>query len=268
MKKPQWIALAAAAVLLVGGIVLAMSLGGGREKAAELLDGAVAYLKQLEAGDPDQVLSVIRDQQKARMEAERDEMRDKLLNGEIDVWSQFQDFAMFGDSRVAGYYYYNLLPNERILANAGDTIKNMEERIPDLVALHPARVYISYGINDINIGFWATKEEYTADLERILGLIEEAVPGIEIYVNSILEVQDWALYKGEKWKYAPEYSEAIREMCRQHGYTYIDNKQLTDEHQDLYESDGLHFQPGFYKYWATNQILATYYRDAEEEFDS
>ena len=255
----------AVALLAVLGVVLALKLGGGRRVRTEELNGAAELLRQMEAGDPDQVVQVIRRQQKARMAAQRDELEEKLLSGEIDVYSLFQDFAMFGDSRACVFYWFYLLPNERILANPSNTIRTMEERIPDLVDLHPARVYIAYGVNDINIGFWANKEEYTAELEKILGEIEEAVPGIEIYVNSILEVQDWALSKGAMWKYIPEYNEAIRVMCEAHGYTFIDNHPLTEAHQDLYDVDGIHFKEEFTKYWAINMILATYFRGGEED---
>ena len=264
MSGRRWILLALAAALLVGLAVLLTLTQGRREARVLEMSDAAALLRQMESGDPDHVVQVIRQQQKDRLAAERADLEAKLLSGELDVWSMFQDFAMFGDSRVAGFYWYYLLPNERILANPANTIRTMEERIPDLVALHPARVYISYGGNDINIGFWANKEEYTDELEKILGEIEEALPGIEIYVNSILEVQDWALHKGKMWPYIPEYNEAIREMCESHGYVFIDNHAVTEAHQDQYDVDGVHFKEGFYIYWATNMILATLYQDAEE----
>ncbi len=265
MKLSRVIPAAAVLIAVVVGCVLVAKGRSARRAASDRMESAVETLRELESGDPDDVLAVIRRQQRERMQAAMDDLEAKLLSGEIDVWSQFQDYAMFGDSRVAGFYWYYLLPNELILANASNTIRTMEERIPDLVDLHPARVYISYGVNDVNIGFWANKEEYTGELEKILGEIEQALPGLEIYVNSILEVQDWALHKGEMWKYIPEYNEAIRAMCEAHGYTFIDNHQITEDHQDLYDVDGIHFKEGFYKYWAINMILATYSRNAEED---
>lgn len=250
----------AAALLIAAAIALAASRSGrGHDMSA-----AVEALRTMEAGDPDQVTEIVRGRQKARMEAERDEMRAKLLNGEIDVWSLLQDYVILGDSRPAGFYYYGILPGERVLCGAGDTVRLIrEERLPDIVALNPARAYISYGINDINIGYWDTPEEYIAEFSSVMDALEAAVPGIEIYINSILPVQDWALYKGEKWPEAPIYSEALRQMCAEKGYTYIDNDQICAEHQELYDSDGIHFQQAFYDYWATNFVLATYYRDEE-----
>ena len=189
-----------------------------------------------------------------------------LLNGEVDVWSQFQDYLILGDSRASGYYYYGFLPEARCYAEAGDTIRKMKEHIPDVISDAPARIYVSYGINDINIGFWPTAEDYCAEMVEIFDEMQASLPELEIYVNSILEVQDWALSKGENWKYAPEWNEVIRQMCVDHGYTYVDNSAITAEHQELYEGDGIHFKPDFYNHWGTNMILATYYRGSEEEF--
>lgn len=256
----------AAVLSIVLMLSIFASCGKKSERQAEL-DAAVEYLRQMESGDPDAVTAVIRRQEQERLAAERDALKEQLLAGEIDVWSQFQDYVILGDSRAVGYWYFGWLPEERCLTGSGDTIRKMEEHIPDIVALHPARMYVSYGINDINIGFWNSKEEYVDEFVRILGEVQAELPDIEIYVNSILEVQDWALSKGAWWKYAPEWNDALEEMCREHGYTFIDNEQLTAEHQEQYEADGIHFFSSFYPLWATNMILATYYRGAEEELE-
>ncbi len=256
-----------ALLVVVAVIVLVATRSGGGASVKESISSAVEVLRQMESGDPDAVVQTIRAQQKARMLAEREDLRQKLLDGEIDVWSQFQDYLILGDSRASGYYYYSFLPQERCYAEAGDTVKKMGEHIPDVISAAPARIFVSYGINDINIGFWQTADEYCAEMVDIFDEMQESLPDLEIYVNSILEVQDWALSKGENWKYAPEWNEVIKQMCIDHGYTYIDNSQITAEHQDLYEGDGIHFTPQFYNYWATNMILATYYRGSEEEFE-
>lgn len=259
--------LLAVILLLAVVVIVVIATRSGGSTAAQPVAAAVELLRQMESGDPEQVMQIIRQQQKDKMLAEREELREELLNGAIDVWSQFQDYLILGDSRASGYYYYSFLPQERCLAEAGDTVRKMGEHIPDILSAAPARMYVSYGINDINIGFWQTADEYCAEMVEIFDEIQATLPDIEIYVNSILEVQDWALPKGENWKYAPEWNEVIRQMCADHGYTYIDNSQITAEHQDLYEGDGIHFTPTFYNYWATNMILATYYRGSEEEFE-
>ena len=257
---------AALALVLIIVLSVILASGGGRAKtSAETMAGAVEILRQMEAGDPDAVVRTIRQQQKARLAAERDELKAKLLSGEIDIWSQFQDYVMVGDSRAVGFWYYKYVPHERSLAETSATIRTMEEQIPEIVALHPGKLYISYGVNDINIGFWPTADDYVEEFVRIVDEIRAELPDVEIYVNSILEVQDWALYKGDMWKYIPDWNTVLEQMCKDHGYTFIDNSQITAEHQSEYESDGVHFKSTFYPYWGTNMVLATLYSDAEEE---
>ena len=250
-----------ALIIVLIGVVLAVTLGGGDEAAAQEMDGAVAFLRQLEAGDPDQVVQVIRQQQKARMDAEREQLRDKLLNGEIDVWGQFQEYVILGDSRASGFSYYSWLPSEYVLAEPGDTMWKIEDHLEEIKALNPARAYIAYGGNDL--AYFSTTDEYVAEFARLIGEIQEADPGLEIYVNYILRAQDWVTSAG--LPNAPENNTAIQAMCQQKGYTYVDCDNITAEHQDLYEGDGMHFKSAFYPYWASNLILATYYRGSEED---
>ena len=252
------------AVPAVLAVVLLLVLFLGRSRPAAALSDTRQTLAAMEAGDPDAVVGVIRQQQKARMEAEKEELREKLISGETDPWSLLQDYVILGDSRPAGFYYYGFCPRERVLADAGHTIRIIPEQLEQIVALHPARAYLSFGINDINIGFWDNPDEYTAEFKEKLDLLREALPDMEIYVNSILPVQDWALYKGEAWPRVPEYNIALREMCREWGCTYIDNDAIIAEHQNLYDSDGIHFAGEFYTYWVTNFILASLYPDAED----
>lgn len=46
----------------------------------------------------------------------------------------------------------------------------------------------------------------------------------------------------------------MKTMAEEKGYHFIDNTQMAQEHQDLYQEDGLHVQPDFYKYWAANMM--------------
>lgn len=225
---------------------------------------AAARLAALETGDPDGVIAVIRQQQRERMEAEREEIRASLLDGTLDPWGFMQDYVILGDSRPSGFYYYGFLPRERVQCDAGDTIRVIPDRLEEIVALHPARAYLSYGINDINIGFWNEPAEYCAEFKEVIAMLRAELPELEIYINSILPVQDWALSKGAAWPRVPEYNVALRAMCEECGCVYIDNDGIIAEHGDLYDADGIHFQKAFYRYWVTNFVMATYYPETEE----
>ena len=245
--------------LCLAALMLLLSACGSGNSAD--MQAAVETLRQMEAGDPDQVMAVIRTQKKARMDAERDSLRQQLLDGEIDVWGQFQDYAILGDSRASGFYYYGWLPQERVLAESGDTIYKLEGHIPDVIALRPARIFVSYGLNDF--GSW-TLDDYIDKMVEIMDTLRAELPDLEIYINSIIEVQEWAITNAT-WREVPQWNERLEQMCREHGYTFVDNTQLMAENQDMYEGDGMHFKSAFYPLWATNMILAMYYRDADEE---
>ena len=254
-------------ILIVMAVCMALLFASCKDEGKKEEAAAVERLRAMEAGDPEEVRRIIRSQEQERMAAEIDTLVDQMLSGEVDVWSKMQDCVILGDSRAVGFYYYDFLPHERVLADGGDTIRTLRDHVPEVIAMNPARVYIAYGVNDINIGFWSTAEEYTSEMAETLGMIEEGLPGVEIYVNSTLEVQDWALYKGDMWKYIPDWNQAIRAMCEQEGFTFVDNSQATAAHQDLYDADGIHMQRAFYTYWAINMVEATYLREANESLE-
>ena len=223
---------------------------------AEEIGDAVALLRQMEQGDPEAVAETIRQQQRENLLARREE---KLLDGEIDVWSQFQSYVILGDSRAYGFSYHGFLPEERVLADVGDTLLKIEERLPDILALRPNRVYVSYGVNEFDMPeLWPTPESYAEGLAEGLEKIGEALPGVEIYVNSFMPVIGAGQYEGGHWEDMDDWNVATKAMCEAHGYVYVDNDDIAREHRDLYISDGVHFEPAFYDYWAANMILATY----------
>ena len=234
-----------------------------RQQQTASVAGAVEYIRAMEAGNPEEVISIIRQHEREQFEAERAQMREALLSGELDVWSLFQDYVFLGDSRVTGFFYYGFLPSARVLAGSGDTIRSIEPLMDEIVALHPSRVYLSFGINDLNIGFWNDPDEYTAEFVETADMMREALPELEIYVNSILPVQDFALKNGAEWYRVPEYNIALREMCEEHGYVFVDNDGIVAEHQDEYSEDGIHLNDAFYPYWGTNNIIATLYSDPQ-----
>lgn len=187
---------------------------------------------------------------------ERDAYREKLSGDK--VWSGFQDYVFLGDSRVVGFNVYGFLDSDRILADAGDTILAIDDRIDSMQELSPRYIFISYGINDVNLGLWPTAQEYARDFGARIDELKKSFPEAEIYVNSILPATDDAIEQHPLWGDLPEYSEAVRQMCEQKKICFIDNASIVEDHKDLYAMDGVHIDPDFYRYWAENQLLAIY----------
>ena len=177
---------------------------------------------------------------------------------EDGVWDQFEDYVLLGDSRFVGFDVFGYLPSERVLAEAGDTILAISDRMESVKELKPRYIFLSYGINDIGIGFWQTSEEYAKAFSEKIDELREENPDAQIFVNSIIPATDEAVDGVPVWGKIPEYSEALRQMCSEKGIPFIDNAELIEEHSDMYAGDGVHLQTEFYPYWAQNQLLGIY----------
>lgn len=203
---------------------------------AEVASG-VQWLQEQEAHSPDDVEAELKAIRQAELDAMRDEWRAKLYSGEISVWSLFEDYAMLGDSRTSGFTYYGYLAPERVFADSGATIKKVIDHLEELVALNPSIIFLTYGINDVGIGYWPTPEDY---------------------VCSIIPALEPAFKRGPAWREIPDYNDAVRAFCEENGTPYVDITQLCEEHTDLYQDDGVHLLGGFYPLWGTELIAEVY----------
>ena len=174
------------------------------------------------------------------------------------VWDQFDKYVFLGDSRVVGFNVFGFLPAERVLAEQGDTILAISDRMEAMKELEPSYIFISYGINDIGIGFWQTAGEYADAFSEEIDDLRKEFPDAQIYVNSIIPATDEAVEGVSIWGKIPEYSDALKKMCAEKGIPFIDNTKLIEEHKELYAGDGVHLLAEFYPYWAENQLLGIY----------
>lgn len=267
-----------ALLLLIPILVLIVILAvvGGRSSGEETepattqsadLSAGVSYLKQLEAQDPGQIEATLKQFREQRLAAEREERLRMLTEGEVSVWTLFEDYAMIGDSRTVDFSACGFLPEERILAKVGVNLSYIDEITDDLKHLNPARVFICFGINDVEMhpndipGFC---DAYEAGIEKVRAVCPQA----EIYVNSIPEANEIGVASSSVLSLVPEYNTALEDMCRQLGCHYVNNDNLYRDHANLYDVDGIHFLGDIYQYWAANMIMAMYDAQTEEEMNA
>lgn len=235
-----------AAVVVIIGIVIFIALSGQNIATDDIKEGR-AYIEGLEAADTapieEQVKNLRKEERKAAME-----------NGDLDVWSQFTDIAILGDSRAVGFYSYNLVDESRVFATGGATIRDIEKYTDQLVTLNPSSIILCYGLNDISIGYWDNVDDYIAEQDQIIADLQEALPNSTVYVNSIIPATDPAFDRSEKWRDIPDWNDAIRKHCEEKDIPYIDITEDVEAHSDLYDVDGIHMQKAFYEYWAIDMI--------------
>ena len=135
----------------------------------------------------------------------------------------------------------------------------------EIVALQPKYIFLCYGLNDISIGIWSTKEEYVADLLDYIADLRENLPDAVIVVSSILPARDPAFELSSKWYQIPDFSAAIAEACGEIGVVFVDNTEICDTYADYWQPDGIHVRPEFYPYWARNLIVGIIRNEMETE---
>lgn len=235
--------LAAAAIIAV---ILFMILSD-KPASTENLEEGISYIKELEKTDTSSVEKEIKEIKKAERSA-------ALESGELDVWQQFNDSVILGDSRAVGFSYFGFLEENRVFADAGATIRDITQYIDRIKTVNPSSIILCFGLNDISIGYWETSEEYIAELDEVLGELQKNLPDAVVYVNSTIPATDPAFERSSKWRDIPEWNQDIKQHCTENGIPYIDITEVVDAHTDLYDPDGIHMRKEFYEYWAIAMI--------------
>ena len=241
------------AIMGVGGMKK-----GGNTEVDEALQPGIAYLEEREAKDTAEVVQVRKDIYQKKLDAHRDAMVAQLTDGSTDPFSLFKDYAIMGDSRAVGFWYHKFLDKGRVFADGGHTIRNMQKELDQVAALNPSTVYLCYGLNDVSIGYWDTKEEYAAEYLDTIKKLQALLPDAKIVVSSILPTTDVAFLKSGKWRNIPEWSDYLGQVCQENGITFADCDNLFVKYPNLWDPvDGIHFRKEFYPYWASSLIVAT-----------
>ena len=245
-------------LIVVSAVIMRGCGGSGTDAAGDKIREGAAYLKREAGGSVEAVEQIIRDQEAAHIQAEKDSLVAQVKANPDQVWSLFKDYCIMGDSRAVGFWYYEYLPQSNCFSDGGLTIRNIADYHDQLLALNPAHVYLCFGLNDVSIGYWSTPEEYCAEYLQILTDLQREMPSTTFYISSILPARDPAFETSSLWRNIPEFSEAVRQMCVENGYPFIDNEEICKQFADLWDDDGIHVMREFYPYWAANMIIATY----------
>lgn len=263
------------AAVLVGIILLLLLLT--REKPEETetegyvttetdIRQGVAYLQGLEQGDVTEIENTLKEYRRQQMQAERQERLEQLVNGEVDVWTLFEDCVIMGDSRGVGFSLYGFMPENRVFANSGAHVTDVVSHLEELKQLNPATIFLAFGVNDIPSGVWSTPEEYAAAYVDTCRTLMDEIPGVMVFANSVLDVKEFAYGNMPQLGELASYNAALQTACLENGVGFVDNDNLFQNYSDLWEVDGIHLTATLYPYWASNMIMALY--DAQEGITS
>ncbi len=184
------------------------------------------------------------------------ELKKAIKSDEISVFDLFEDFVIYGDSRVYGYLrFFN---NAYVFADAGNSIQNISDWDEKLKNINPSKVIIAYGINDLGLKLDEVYDGYKEYFEKMINEhILSYCPNAKIYINSIITASPEAMAKSPNWYDIDNYNKQIKEMCDKNHWNYIDNSDICDGTDPMtYTDDGIHFSDYFYKIWTQHMYEA------------
>lgn len=125
------------------------------------------------------------------------------------------DIVFAGNSLIENFQVADYLGKIKNRGMSGDNTTDLLKRIDEIVAGHPAKVFIMEGINDIgqNIPENKTMENFN----KIITVLQKGSPRTEIYVYAILPVK-----KLTSNPIIQRYNRQIAAICSLHQVKFID----------------------------------------------
>lgn len=172
---------------------------------------------------------------------------------DTSIQQALQNTVFVGDSFAEAVSGYGFVQESKVLFKRGGSVKNMDEQVQTAISLNPAALVFQFGCNDLdNYGtdLDGFIEQYRTELKNAA----DELPDTEIYVNCILPMTEKNMQKSEGRQMLDEYNAAIKAMCEEEEWTYIDSAFLLEENSDFYEPDGVHVVKGYYRQWLSYVI--------------
>ena len=165
----------------------------------------------------------------------------------VDLSAAFSDAVVMGDSQAEAFEAYQVLPSQSVAATIGRSIVTAEEDYQKTVGKNPRQVFITYGMNDCLL-YSGDTQKFIDAYSDLIGKLQADIPGVQIYVCSIIVPSDSAIQKKPALAGVTAYNAALQQLAVQKGLVFIDASSLIKP--DLYAPDGLHMTKSFYQSWA------------------
>ncbi len=164
------------------------------------------------------------------------------------------DIIFLGDSITEAFHVDEIFPDLPVKNRgiSGDTTNGVLERLHQITAGQPQKIFLMIGSNDLGFGY--SEAHVIANYETILARIRQESPGTQVYVQSILP---------RKKRYAHKITAvnaAIAALAPKYGCQFIDLfPEFADEMGTLrpeFTNDDLHLLDTGYTLWSS--LIAPY----------
>lgn len=257
-------------IIITAAVIAALTAGvliivprGTKEDIPDIQKG-IDYIKNREKVNVTEIEDKMFQNELAEMLAEIDSQIEEDPDYVWTALSQINTVFM-GDSRVDAYSAFGFVESSRCLADRGASIRIIPDHYEELKVINPKLLVLEYGLNDVQ-WLWDTPEEFAEEMMGYVDEIRGFLPDCKIYIQSTLYPRDResvdAMYNfPELFELVKEWNTTAKALYLENGYDYLELGALVEENQDLYQPDGVHFDPSFYPLWAKT-ILKQYMADS------
>ena len=198
----------------------------------------VAKIKELE----NENITSIRDKIDNNSE-NKDKENDKVKVEDFN--KVFDESVIMGDSRGEGLTEYEILSPASVVAYKGRTVVEAKNDVDTVVDLAPSNIFLTYGMNDLQM--FNNSKDFIDKYTELIKEVKSKLPDSKIYVTSIIPTNQKAIGKEPKFKNVYSFNKALKDMCKNLNIEFVDVNESINLESNLYEPDGIHFKPNFYK---------------------
>ena len=166
----------------------------------------------------------------------------------------FNGSIILGDSITEGLPVYGFLNEDVVFCKIGASLSNGDSLFEQAASTYPLRAFFAFGMNDI-LNYNGEVKPFTERYTELLEGFRKKSPDTKIFINSISVPSEDAIKEKPALANYTKYNEAIKKICKDMGFVYIDNTQILKSHPDLYAGDGIHVNSDYYPMWINNMIM-------------
>ena len=196
--------------------------------------------------------------QEERKEYDTELYRTRMIEFQMNPLEKGQ-IVFLGNSITQGGKWKEYFPNLNVANRGiiGDNTEGMLNRLDEIAASRPKKLFIMAGINDISQN--ATNRQIVFNIYQMVERIRYKSPDTKIYIQSVMPINnDFGRYKRltDKEEQIEELNKELERFCKSRGdltfiYTYpsflIKKRQLDAK----YTNDGLHLNDEGYAIWVS-----------------
>ncbi len=180
---------------------------------------------------------------------------DASASQRIRYQRMFSSSVILGDSVTEGLTVYNWLTEATVFAQVGGSVVYGEETFQKAASTYPKYAFFAFGMNDMG-NYSGDAAGFIEKYNKLLQDFLKTSPKTRILVNSISTPTADAIKDNSSIAPYNEFNEAIKQMCKDNNYTYIDIADILPSNPELYAGDGIHADPSYYPIWMDRMIEA------------